>query len=195
MKSGMPIPSYNTLEGISEGSSQLFGSGKRKDLLIILDTSISMVNPRRELSYATLAAMVAAHSAHNQGSKVAVINFASYSQITKYTRDINKIDNALMNYQAGGTCLPTQELVDLVKSNPNQQHILLITDADTANIGLARRYFRQAFNITKSGTVFLTDPDGKDAQLFEGIGYRIQPMTGEDDMLDATLDDMQEVYS
>ncbi|MBW3014335.1 VWA domain-containing protein [Candidatus Woesearchaeota archaeon] len=194
MKSGRPIPSYNTLEGISEGSSQLFGSGKRKDLLIIIDTSVSMANPRNTLSYATLSSMVAAHSAHNQGSKVAVINFASYIKVTKYTRDINKIDDALMNYQAGGTCLPTHELVDLIKSNENPQHILLITDAETANIDHARKYFKQAYDITKSGTIFLVDPNGKDAQILEDIGYRIQPMTGEDDMLDATLDDMQEVY-
>lgn len=194
MKSGRPIPSHNTLENVSEGSSQLYGTGKRKDLLILIDTSVSMANPRRTLSYATLSAMVAAHSAHNQGSSVAVINFSSEVKTTGYTRDLDKIEDALLAYQKGGTCLPTHELVDLVRSNGNPQHILLITDAETANIEEAIRHFRQAYNITKSGTVFLTDPDGKDAKKFERIGYRIQPMTGEDDMLDATLDDMQEVY-
>ncbi|MCK4670336.1 MAG: VWA domain-containing protein [Nanoarchaeota archaeon] len=195
MKGGRPIAAYNTLENVTEGASQLFGSGKKKDLIIIIDTSISMANPRRTMSYATLSGMVAAHSAHNQGCKVATINFSDSCKVTQFTRNLDKIDKALLCYQGNGTCLPTHELMDLVDSNPNDQHILLITDAETYNIDSAKSYFRRVFNKTKSGTVFLVDPDGKDAHTFKRIGYNIQPMTGEEDMLEATLDDMQEVYS
>ena len=91
--------------------------------------------------------------------------------------------------------MPTNQLTHLVNSNPNPQHILLITDAATSNIQTAIKHFEKAYQKGKSGTIFLLDPNAPDAKMFEKIGYKIHPMTGEDDMLDATLDDMEEVFS
>jgi hypothetical protein len=103
----------------------------RRDLILIVDTSGSVVRNRRAPASLVCAAG-AALSALKRGFPVTVINFSSITQRYGPTRDIEVVYRALSTFQAQGTVLPRPELLKLEGGGPRDY--VLISDAAIQNL-------------------------------------------------------------
>ncbi len=84
-------------------------SKETPDCLIAIDSSGSMINPRKSLSYAVLGAACAADAYLQNDSKVAVYNFSDApmggKDVLNYTDRREDIYRVLCKYFGGGTAL------------------------------------------------------------------------------------------
>jgi hypothetical protein len=108
------------------------------DCLIGLDSSGSMPNPRRQLSYATLGAGCAAEAYLRRQASVAVYNFsdarAGGETFLPFTADRQAIYQELCVYHGGGTSLSMRGLEGLrCTGTDTVPDLLLITDMQITN--------------------------------------------------------------
>jgi hypothetical protein len=97
-------------------------------LLIVIDTSGSMDDPKARKSFAVLGAYCAARSYHIHGSSIGVINFSGESFYLPYTREIDDALGAVSAYQGGGTVADVEmirkmlgpEMAELYAKNPER---------------------------------------------------------------------------
>jgi hypothetical protein len=106
------------------------GTGRR-ELVLIVDTSGSVVRNRRAPASLVCAAG-AALAALKRGFSVTVINFSSFTQRYGPTEDIDVVYRALSTFQAQGTVLPRPELLKLKGGGPRDY--VLISDAAIHNL-------------------------------------------------------------
>ncbi len=119
------------------------------DLLIVLDSSGSMNwNPsghsdeqRGEFDIAAVAAFAAAHFAFSRGCKVAVLNFSDVAVSCDWTSQYAMVEEAILQYQGGGTVVPLQPLKRLAHNADRHVLVLLITDFGLNNFNPAIRAF------------------------------------------------------
>jgi len=104
---------------------------ERRELVLLVDTSGSVVRSRRAPASLVCAAG-AAMAAMKRGFAVTVINFSSITQRYGPTRDIAVVYRALSTFQAQGTVLPRPELLKLDGSNPRD--FVLISDTAIHNL-------------------------------------------------------------
>lgn len=130
-KIGMPgVTKTREMEGYEMHGGQTEG---KPDATIILDSSGSMVDPGKETSHATLGALCAANSYLGNGSEVAAVNFSNETKITEFTKDQTEIQEALIDYQGGGTNLDVEAVRELERQKTEDTHSILITDAGIEN--------------------------------------------------------------
>ena len=98
------------------------------DLLVVHDSSGSMVDPNRRLSLATLASCACALSYIENGASVAVYNFSSEDKVVDFTRDKTKVCKHIVDYQAGGTSLSVDTIESLLSKRNGDIDILAVTD-------------------------------------------------------------------
>ncbi len=118
------------------------------DCLIIIDSSASMINPRYNLSYATLGASCACESYLRNGSSVAVYNFSDASDgdrhVLPYSRNRDDIYRAICHYFGGGTkILP--ENIETLQKKPLPD-IFLITDMQMTDLAFFIKYLNGCDN-------------------------------------------------
>jgi hypothetical protein len=97
-------------------------------LLIVIDTSGSMDDPKTRKSFAVLGAYCAARSYHIHGSSIGVINFSGESFYLPYTRELDDALGAVSAYQGGGTVADVEmirkmlgpEMAELYAKNPER---------------------------------------------------------------------------
>ncbi len=193
---GIIIPGITTYQWQYQELEGFKLNFNRPDLLIVLDSSGSMTNPFEQLSLAVLSAMTAKRSALDQGCKVGVVNFSAQHKTVQYTQEENDLDKVITTYYGGGTVLPSQEILKLVKSNKNKQHIIIISDACISDFGNVLLSLEEACNLAQSGgSLFLignNDPNVKKA--FEKIGYNVHFINQEQELLNLVLEDVKKVY-
>ncbi|MBI4641040.1 MAG: VWA domain-containing protein [Candidatus Tectomicrobia bacterium] len=109
------------------------------DCVIVIDSSGSMTDPRRQLSHAVLGAGCASEAYLRYGSKVAVYNFSDAQMggklLLDFGTDRKQIYHVLCRYFGGGTNLALEEL-DLLhrKGQKMTPDIFLITDMQITNL-------------------------------------------------------------
>jgi hypothetical protein len=128
------------------------GRGKMEgapDCLIAIDSSGSMINPRKNLSYAVLGAACAANAYLRNDSEVAVYNFSDApmggKHILNYTDKREEIYRVLCKYFGGGTALDLEDLMPLIKERKNLD-LFIITDMKITNLETLISFFRQIQN-------------------------------------------------
>jgi len=104
------------------------------DLLLMIDSSISMDNPANENSNAVLGSICAARQYLKKGSRVAVVNFSSRTEVYDFSSDYNQVAEGIIRYQSGGTHLNADVIDDIVSKSEKDLDIMLITDGGIANI-------------------------------------------------------------
>jgi hypothetical protein len=118
------------------------------DCVVIIDSSASMIEPRKHLSHAVLGAACAAESYLRNGANVAVYNFSDASagdeHILFYTRNRRKIYGAICRYFGGGTQLFVKTIQTFQAEPPPD--IFLITDMQIINLDNLVRYFNECRN-------------------------------------------------
>jgi len=139
-----PIESYGKLiPGLAKKYSledfEGFDEKAVPDAVIIIDSSGSMRNPDRKVSYAVLGAFAIARSYLESGAKVGVINFSNRNIELLPTKG-DEVYKVIKIYQGGGTVLHVDQLEEYVKKVGNADYIL-ITDAGLYNITEVIEFF------------------------------------------------------
>ncbi len=142
------------MPGITQTWTKREGKGRGKmeatpDCLIAIDSSGSMINPRKSLSYAVLGAACAANAYLRNGSKVAVYNFSDApmggKDVLHYTDQRDQIYRVLCKYFGGGTALELEDLMPLIAGRSNLD-LFIITDMKITNLEALIGYFGQIQN-------------------------------------------------
>jgi hypothetical protein len=115
---------YEDFEGISGGMA---------DAVIVMDSSGSMTDPEKEVSYAVLGAFVIARNYLENGARVGVVNFSNRNISLPPTRSEIVFDHLIL-YQGGGTHLDVHELGEYLKRIGTQVDLIMITDGGIENI-------------------------------------------------------------
>jgi hypothetical protein len=143
---------------IMPGMTQIWtkreGKGRGKvegtpDCVIAIDSSGSMINPRKSLSYAVLGAACAANAYLRNHSKVAVYNFSDApmggKDILNYTDRREDVYRVLCKYFGGGTALDLEDLMPLIRGKKNLD-LFIITDMKITNLEALIGFFGQIEN-------------------------------------------------
>jgi hypothetical protein len=142
------------MPGVTQVWKKQEGRGKRKiesvpDCLIAIDSSGSMINPRKNLSYAVLGAACAADAYLRNHSRVAVYNFSDApmggKDILSYTHRREDIYRALCKYFGGGTALDLDDLMPMIEGRRNLD-LFIITDMKITNLETLTGFFEKIQN-------------------------------------------------
>jgi hypothetical protein len=142
------------MPGITQIWTKRQGKGRGKmegtpDCLIAIDSSGSMINPRKSLSYAVLGAACATNAYLHHDSNVAVYNFSDApmggKDILNYTDRREDIYRVLCKYFGGGTALDLEDLTPLIQGKKNLD-LFIITDMKITNLEALIGFFAQIQN-------------------------------------------------
>jgi hypothetical protein len=142
------------MPGITQIWTKREGKGRGKiegtpDCLIAIDSSGSMINPRKSLSYAVLGAACASNAYLQNDSKVAVYNFSDApmggKDILDFTDRREDIYRVLCKYFGGGTALDLEDLMPLIQGRKNLD-LFIITDMKITNLEALIGLFGQIQN-------------------------------------------------
>jgi len=142
------------MPGITQIWKKREGKGRGKiegtpDCLIAIDSSGSMINPRKNLSYAVLGAACAANAYLRNDSKVGVYNFSDApmggKDILSFTDHREDIYRVLCRYFGGGTALDLEDLVPLIHGRKHLD-LFIITDMKITNLESLIGFFGQMQN-------------------------------------------------
>ncbi|PON10305.1 hypothetical protein C2W62_50785, partial [Candidatus Entotheonella serta] len=109
------------------------------DCLVMLDSSGSMTNPRKHLSFAVLGAGCAVEAYLRREATIAVYNFsdaqADGKTILPFSTDRQAIYHGLCEYHGGGTSLKLRDIETLRRTASSPvPDLLLITDMQITNL-------------------------------------------------------------
>jgi len=186
-RGGMLIPGVTTEKRVGKNGRDNIKTEYR-DLLIVIDSSISMPDPSNYFSIPVLSCEALAHSALDYGNKVAVVDFAEDVVVCDYTIDRNKIDDTITRYLNQGTIIPGRKILEVVQSNPNPQHIVIVSDTQIGNLENDIGYLKRAVKKAGGGTIFLYGNKSKGTDMLEAAGYDVKSCTTEDDLFKMTHD-------
>jgi hypothetical protein len=142
------------MPGITQVWTKREGKGRGKiegtpDCLIAIDSSGSMINPRKSLSYAVLGAACATNAYLHNNSKVGVYNFSDApmggKDILNYTNRREDIYRVLCKYFGGGTALELEDLMPLIQGK-KELDLFIITDMKITNLEAMIGFFGQIQN-------------------------------------------------
>ncbi len=142
------------LPGVTQIWKKKEGKGRGKveetpDCLIAIDSSGSMINPRKSLSYAVLGAACAANAYLRNDSRIAVYNFSDApmggKDVLNYTSRKDEIYRVLCKYFGGGTALDLEDLVPLIQGRKSLD-LFIITDMKITNLEAMIGFFGQIQN-------------------------------------------------
>jgi hypothetical protein len=166
------------MPGITQVWKKREGKGRGKvegtpDCLIVIDSSGSMINPRKSLSYAVLGAACAVNAYLRHQSKVAVYNFSDApmggKDVLEYTDNREEIYRVLCKYFGGGTALDLEDLIPLIQGKKNLD-LFIITDMKITNLR-PDRFLRATQNRVTAVhiEIILMPPDGKAVEKKKNI--------------------------
>lgn len=142
------------MPGISQIWKKRQGRGRGKiegtpDCLIAIDSSGSMINPRKSLSYAVLGAACATNTYLRNDSKVAVYNFSDApmggKDILDFTNKKEDVYKCLCKYFGGGTALDLEDIMSLMGGRKNVD-LFIITDMKITNLEALINFLSQIKN-------------------------------------------------
>jgi len=134
-------------------------------LLLVIDSSGSMPDPREHKSYAVLGGYCAARSYHLHGSSIGAVNFSGSSFYLPYTRNLDEALGAISAYQGGGTTVDIDmvkrmlgpEMAELYLRNPERDMRHLPKEAVKKAIELSMGRFETAFSAESMDVILFSD--------------------------------------
>jgi hypothetical protein len=131
LRSPVVVPGVTTVQRLS-GTAEGDDRGERPvDLDLYVDSSGSMPDPARTVSYLTLAGAVLALSALRVGARVQVTLWSGTHQFTRtdgFVRDERAALAALTGHFGGGTAFPLHVLRETYRDRDRPTHIVVISD-------------------------------------------------------------------
>src|SRR4030042_1688659 len=142
------------MPGITQIWKKKEGKGRGKiegapDCLIIIDSSGSMINPRKNLSYAVLGAACVTNAYLRNDSKVAVYNFSDAPMggrdVLDYTANREDVYRVLCKYFGGGTALDLEDIIPMI-GGKKELDLFIITDMKITNLETLIGFFGKIQN-------------------------------------------------
>lgn len=133
------------------------------DLLLILDSSGSMgkLNDNKSnLFQAVLSSFGIINYFERINAEVSLINFSTVARVTHWTKDYNKIKEALLLDGQGNTIFPYKEMNELRKLKNNKVAIVIITDGEIQNPSIVLEQLREHLFAGNKLFMFLQDQKG-----------------------------------
>jgi len=129
------VPGVTTYKRERETSRMAPGPDAVPDLLVVLDSSRSMEGHSlgTKTHKATLAAFKACQFAESEGAEIAAINFSEKYLATSWTRDLNAVEDILVEFHCARTHIPGKAVRELARARPGCL-ILCITDTHIQNL-------------------------------------------------------------
>jgi hypothetical protein len=116
------------------------------DAVVVIDSSGSMTDPSKYVSYAVLGAMVIARNYLENGAKVGVVNFSNENISVPPMRG-ERVFDAIILYQGGGTHLDVIELERYLRG-AGTVDVVIITDGGIENIEEVSRFTARLNSLT-----------------------------------------------
>ncbi|MDH7597392.1 MAG: VWA domain-containing protein [Methanothrix sp.] len=190
------VPGVTTYKRDHESCGMSPGRSDVPDLLVVLDSSRSMDGHRRgsRTFYATLAAFKAAQFAYEQGAELAAINFSEGFLVQPWCRDLDAVEDVLVEYLCGRTNIPGSRILELVKERRGCL-ILCITDTGIQNLYTQWEYLRKAASLG-SFVLFCIDEKGKDRYVLEALGSlgRVYYINTPEDIISLVVETAEDAY-
>lgn len=152
------------------------------DLVLALDTSISMPDPTIELSPAVIGAFCAAKLYLENGSYVATYNFSSDIYITEFSNDKAKIFKNLALYQRGGTLFDVGSLSSLVNSTKTKSDIMIITDMEISNFEETMNYLKTIEKANRINILWINPSPNIDVGALRSDNFNIYKIRNNNDI-------------
>lgn len=176
------------------------------DMLLVVDSSGSMQwNPygKRKLGEydtALVASFAALHFASRKGCKVAGLNFSDRGIATEWTKNYALVERILLSYQGGGTEIPVDGMLDLVRATERSALVLLITDFGIYNFRSAFRAFADILQMRHKLVGFFIGGTAKDLaqgemQRLQELGARFYPVQRVQDLVGLVIEEVREYYA
>ncbi|NMB86482.1 MAG: VWA domain-containing protein [Methanothrix sp.] len=129
------VPGVTTYKRARETGRMSPGPKSVPDLLVVLDSSRSMEGHSlgTKTHKATIAAFKACQFAYARGAEIAAINFSEKYITAPWTRDLNAVENVLVEYFCTRTHIPGAAVLELATMRPGCL-ILCITDTHIQNL-------------------------------------------------------------
>ncbi|MCQ8902795.1 MAG: VWA domain-containing protein [Methanothrix sp.] len=190
------VPGVTTYRRDQESCSMAPGRSEVPDLLVVLDSSRSMDGHRRgsRTFYATLAAFKAAQFAYEQGAELAAINFSESFLVQPWCRDLDAVEDVLVEYLCGRTNIPGSRMLELVKERRGCL-ILCITDTGIQNLYTQWDYLKEAASLGRF-VLFCIDEKGKDRYVLEALGSlgRVYHINTPEDLISLVVETAEDAY-
>lgn len=190
------VPGVTTYRRDHESCSMTPGRSDVPDLLVVLDSSRSMDGHRRgsRTFYATLAAFKAAQFAYEQGAELAAINFSERFLVQPWCRDLDAVEDVLVEYLCGRTNIPGSRILELVKERRGCL-ILCITDTGIQNLYTQWEYIKEASSIGRF-VLFCIDEKGRDRYVLEALGSlgRVYHINKPEDLVSLVVETAEDAY-
>lgn len=134
LESPLVVPGMTTVRRLYGTTEGALPEREPLDLDLYVDSSGSMVDPRRLVSYPALAGAILALSALRAGARVQATLWSGKHQVAGtpgFVRDERAVLRTLTGYFGGGTAFPIHRLRDTYADRQRQQrptHILVVSD-------------------------------------------------------------------
>lgn len=163
------VPGVSTYKRDHESSPLIPGRAGVPDLLVVLDSSRSMEGPKKgtKTHKATLAAFKACQFAHSMGAELAAINFSEKYRLANWTRDLNAVEDVLVEFLATRTNIPGKRIRELAQGRPGCL-ILCITDTHIQNLYQEWEDIKRASKVGRF-VLFSIDPAYRDKHVDEAL--------------------------
>lgn len=159
MNSPKMIPGMTTKKWEIDSNDTIGVEKKKRDLLLVVDTSGSMGNAtdsHSNMHQAILAAFGIISYFEETEGKVALLGFSDrISTDIEWTKDYNKIRDSLLTNGQGGTTFPIKRIQNILDNSANELVTVLITDGELGNLSQSVDYFRQYLDEDNRLYVFL----------------------------------------
>ncbi|WP_369425278.1 VWA domain-containing protein [Methanothrix sp.] len=190
------VPGVTTYRRECESCNMTPGRSDVPDLLVVLDSSRSMDGHKRgsRTFYATLAAFKAAQFAYEQGAEIAAINFSERFLVQPWCRDLDAVEDVLVEYLCGRTNIPGSRILELVKERRGCL-ILCITDTGIQNLYTQWEYIKEAASIGRF-VLFCIDEKGRDRYVLEALSSlgRVYYINRPEDLISLVVETAEEAY-
>jgi uncharacterized protein with von Willebrand factor type A (vWA) domain len=195
------VPNITTRQWSKISSIGLETIEKPPDLLIVIDSSGSMTwsMSKRRVSGPYHTAIVSAFAALDyvlqKGAEAAVINFSDGVRKCNWTTNRIQLERKLLAYQGGGTVAPIRDIQDMINASGSQVIILMITDAEIANLN---ELLGTVKNLTRSNNQFFIFHIGSEnkrmASTFHQSGGHLIPIKSIKDLPGLVIREVRGVY-
>lgn len=152
------------------------------DLVLALDTSVSMPDPTTELSPAVLGAFCAAKLYLDNGSYVATYNFSSDIYYTKFSRDKATIFKNLALFQGGGTYFDVASLSSLINSTKTKADLMIVTDMGISNFEETMTYLKGLEKANRISILWIGPGPHFDVSSLKSENFNIYKIRKNDDI-------------
>jgi hypothetical protein len=190
------IPNMTTRKWVKNHAEMDSVNPEKPDMLLVIDSSVSMVwqpeKPDSPYHVALLAAFSLLEYYRKHRGRVAGINFSSQSIHIPWTTDYEAMKILFLQHLGGNTHFPVQLARSLMEGE-KKRILVILTDDELSNWDFCQQFFLELLDNRHNVLLFLIRKSGIDITRYESFlsaGGRMSFMQNADDIYHATLEEL-----